>query len=224
MQLGFTNLKDKQRIHRDKWISNNSKSTGLKIHRALSWLKAAEECNNTDMGFISLWISFNSLYVNDTSSNEIYTPERQVFKDFFTHIISYDTSEAISSKFWQDYSNLFRFFIDNKYVFYPFWYFQQGQIADEEWIERFTRSKQLSKKALGHHDSATFLGLLFDRLYVLRNQLMHGGATFDSSINREQLQLGYKVLSEIVPILIDILIENPEEDWGNSAYPPVLND
>lgn len=46
---------------------------------------------------------------------------------------------------------------------------------------------------------------------------MHGGVTYDSSINREQLKLGYKVLSEIIPTPIDILIDNPDVDWGNSS-------
>jgi len=32
-------------------------------------------------------------------------------------------------------------------------------------------------KALAIKDTVIFVGILFDRLYVLRNQLVHGGTT-----------------------------------------------
>lgn len=221
MKKSFIELKEKQRKKRADWITSNAKITGLKVHRALSWLKASEESNNTDMSFISLWISFNSLYGYENNNIKEYTPERLSFKKFFKNIIMYDYEQEISSKLWKHYSHLFRLFIDNKYVFSPFWSYQKGLISETEWKKQFEYNIHLSKLTLGHHDTATFLGLIFDRLYVLRNQIMHGGSTFDSSINREQLQLGYRVLAELLPTLIDILIENPEVYWGEPTYQPI---
>lgn len=221
MNLKYTDLKEKQRERRDSWISENEKTTGLRIHRALSWLKVSEESLNNDLGFISLWISFNALYGKKNYFNKQQLSERETFEKFFKLAVSYDHQNMISEKLWKHYTNLFRHFINNKYVFSPFWKFQDNIISEDQWKSSFESSIRLSKITLGNQDSATFLGLLFDRLYILRNQLMHGGATFDSSINRTQLKLGYTIMSELIPILIDILIDNPEENWGTPAYPPV---
>ncbi|WP_425067816.1 hypothetical protein [Reyranella sp.] len=38
---------------------------------------------------------------------------------------------------------------------------------------------------------------ILDRLYVLRNQLLHGGATWNSSVNRSQVRDGAAVLSRL---------------------------
>ena len=63
--------------------------------------------------------------------------------------------------------------------------------------------------------------MLFDRLYVLRNQLVHGGATWNSSINRAQVKDGAAVLGWLLPVFIDIMLENPDQDWGKPFYPVV---
>ena len=63
--------------------------------------------------------------------------------------------------------------------------------------------------------------VLFDRLYVLRNQLVHGGATWNSSINRAQVKDGAAVLGWLLPVFIDIMLENPDRDWGKPFYPVV---
>ena len=63
--------------------------------------------------------------------------------------------------------------------------------------------------------------MLFDRLYMLRNQLIHGGATWNSTVNRDQLRDGSEILSYLLPIMVDIMMDNPQEDWGRPFYPVV---
>ena len=46
--------------------------------------------------------------------------------------------------------------------------------------------------------------MLFDRLYVLRNQLVHGGATWNSSVNRGQVKAGAEILAFLVPVFVDV--------------------
>ena len=62
---------------------------------------------------------------------------------------------------------------------------------------------------------------LFDRLYTLRNQLLHGGATWNSSMNRDQVESGGRIMSCLVPHFIDVMIEHPDAGWGTPRYPPV---
>ena len=63
--------------------------------------------------------------------------------------------------------------------------------------------------------------VLLDRLYTLRNQIMHGGATYKSKVNRAQVRDACNILKLFIPIIIDIMMEHWEEDWGEIYYPVV---
>ena len=63
--------------------------------------------------------------------------------------------------------------------------------------------------------------VVLERLYTLRNQLIHGGSTYNSKLNRTQLRDACNILQLLVPIIIDIMLENGEHDWGVIAYPVV---
>jgi hypothetical protein len=65
------------------------------------------------------------------------------------------------------------------------------------------------------------LEILLDRLYILRNQIIHGGATYKSKLNRRSVKDGSRILEMLIPIIIDIILENPEEDWGKLLFPVV---
>jgi hypothetical protein len=70
-------------------------------------------------------------------------------------------------------------------------------------------------------DTATLLSMVFDRLYVLRNQIVHGGATWNSTINRDQLRDAVAILEVLVPQVIAVILEHPEVDLGEVLYPVV---
>ena len=59
------------------------------------------------------------------------------------------------------------------------------------------------------------------RLYTLRNQLIHGGATWNGSVNREQLRDCVGLLSKLVPVIIDLMMDSPDTLWGDACYPVV---
>ena len=63
--------------------------------------------------------------------------------------------------------------------------------------------------------------IILSRLYILRNQIMHGGSTYKSKMNRDQLVDGTRILEMLVPIIIDIMLQNPDEDWGRLLFPVV---
>ena len=88
-------------------------------------------------------------------------------------------------------------------------------------MDRFDSSKRRFNGALARHDTRTILSMLFDRLYVLRNQLVHGGATWNSSVNRDQVRDGARILGFLVPIFVDLMMDNPDVDWGLPYYPVV---
>mgnify|MGYP001439560312 FL=1 len=56
---------------------------------------------------------------------------------------------------------------------------------------------------------------------MLRNQLIHGGATWGSSVNRQQVKDGARILEFLLPLFLEVMMGNPDEDWGNPSYPVV---
>ena len=65
------------------------------------------------------------------------------------------------------------------------------------------------------------MGVMFDRLYTLRNQLLHGGATWNSNVNRSQISQGAEIMGQVVPIVIHLMMNDYQRVWGEACYPVV---
>ncbi|MCR4308005.1 MAG: hypothetical protein NUV80_05575 [Candidatus Berkelbacteria bacterium] len=111
--------------------------------------------------------------------------------------------------------------LNNKYVFQPYWEYQSGRLSKEDWLMAFERSNNSANRALGRTDTTRVLAEIFDRLYTLRNQLIHGGATWNSGINRSQIKDGANILGFLVPTIIHLMMENHDVVWGEPCYPVV---
>ena len=111
--------------------------------------------------------------------------------------------------------------MDNQFVYQPFWQHHNGVPGQEDWEAKFQRSKTRLNEAIVKKDTLTVVSTLFDRLYVLRNQLVHGGATWNSKVNRSQVKDGAEILATLMPIFLDLMMEHPEIDWPLPHYPVV---
>ena len=215
--MDYTTLKQRQREIRE----NFPESLALRSHRALSWLDRAErETDDDDARFLFLWIAFNAAYANELPEN-LDLSERKAFRLFLRKLIDLDEDKLIYRLVWESFSSTIRLLIDNKFVHAPFWNWQNGRISEAEWAERFGKDKAAAARALGKMDTETVLAVTFDRLYVLRNQLVHGGATWNSSVNRSQVHDGARFIGQVVPIVIHLMMENPDTLWGDPCYPVV---
>lgn len=87
--------------------------------------------------------------------------------------------------------------------------------------ERFSSGRRAAQQALANRNTPAVLGVLFNRIYALRNQVMHGGATWNSSVNRDQLRDCSNLLGKLVPVIILLMLDNPETLWGDACYPVV---
>ena len=56
---------------------------------------------------------------------------------------------------------------------------------------------------------------------MLRNQLVHGGATHASKVNRQQVADGVALLADIVPLVIDLMLDGHHLDFGGIEYPVI---
>ena len=193
----------------------------LRAHRAISWLARSEqEKRDPDARFIFLWIAFNAAYANDFGDRERFREARLVFH-FLERLVRGDRDKRLYELLWQEFPKSIRTLIDNRYVYQPFWDYQNGQLTEAEWRRRFSDSKRAANRALGRQDTARVLAEVLRRLYTLRNQLMHGGATWNSSVNRIQVADGARILGIFVPTVIHLMLEDPNRLWGDPCYPVV---
>ena len=73
-------------------------------------------------------------------------------------------------------------------------------------------------RALAQQDTDRVLYEVFVRLYTLRNQLMHGGATWNSSVNRAQLRDGRALLARV---MLGVMMDHPTRFDGKPFYPVI---
>lgn len=167
--LGYASLKNRHRLVRDGHPVNLT----LRIHRALSWLNRAEQAEDVDGKFIFLWIAFNAVYAQELDDND-RTSDRSAFTAFLEKLCDLDTGKRIDDLVWKEFSGSIRALLDNPYVFHSFWEFQRGRIDESEWKDKFASAKKAATLALSGGKTSRLLSLVFNRLYVLRNQLFHG--------------------------------------------------
>jgi hypothetical protein len=217
MEALWDTLKTRQRQEREGWDSN----AALRIHRALSWLhRAAREQNDPDARFLFLWIAFNAAYANELDQPQKFS-ERWMFREFIERLCRADKDGKLYELVWKKFSSSIRLLLDNQFVFQPFWDHLAGRLDEQSWLSQFDRSRQQAKEALARQDTATVLATVLDRLYTLRNQLVHGGATWNSQVNRQQIRDACAMMEALVPVTIELMMDTADESWGQACYPNI---
>lgn len=206
--------------HKKQELKENfSENLSLRVHRAISWLERAEQCDkgDTDSQFIFFWIAFNAAYAcNDES---VKRTESKTYTQFIGKLVDLDKSQSIYKILWQTFPSSIRILLNNQYVFQPFWDFQNEKISKTEWENQFNKAKTAANDALGKQDTVALASIVLSRLYTLRNQLMHGGATCKSSANRAQLKDAVNIMKQFVPVIVDVMMDNSRTIWGDAHYP-----
>jgi len=196
-----------------------SNALATRLHRAISWLQRAEaDGNDDDTRFIQLWIAFNAAYAADLNFDG---NERTRVGRFLDRVIEADHAGHLHALLFRQFTGPIRTLIDNRYVFEPFWRAQREHDDSERWKSRFEASRKAAMNALLDKRTGDLLAIVLDRLYVLRNQLVHGGATWNSRLNRAQLHDACAILGALLPVLLAILLEAPGFDEDPVAYPPL---
>lgn len=208
-------------IHREN-RADFDEDFSIRIHRALSWLKRAEqedENGDDDAKYIFLWISFNAAYAKHSNEMDAMS-EKDRFSKFFNTALNHNKF-IIYEHILDRFSNEIKGVLDNKYIFNSFWRsLETGHNTDWE-IKKNKLRSDVNKAIPYEKDIIIILDALFERLYVLRNQIMHGGATWEGKINRHQVKDCTRVLENLVPIFIKIMMDSPKADWGPIAFPVI---
>ncbi|MDA0696744.1 MAG: HEPN domain-containing protein [Proteobacteria bacterium] len=196
----------------------------LRIHRSLSWLQQAEQAQRAqdfDSQFIFLWIAFNAAYAKDLAAG-IRSIDKGLFVQFIYRICHLDQQHNIYDSVWNTFSGSIRIILNNKFTFQQFWDYHNGLITETEWLDSFERNKQNALNALSQKDTPEILVAVFNHLYTLRNQIIHGGATFNSTVNRTQLKDACTILFTLIPEMLQVMLNHPnDKTWGKPFYPVV---
>jgi len=211
-------LKTRQRAEREA----HPESLKFRVHRALSWFDRSEQlADDPDSRFIFLWIAFNAAYA--TEIDERYRlSEQATFRDFLKKLVDLDAEQGrIAELVWEQFPKSIRVLLDNPYVFQEFWEFHNGRIEESDWKAKFRSAKRAAHAALARRDTVTVLSVVLSRIYTLRNQLIHGGATWNSAVNRDQVRDCGNLMGQLVPVVIEIMLDHPETLWGDAVYPVV---
>ena len=189
-----------------------------RVRRSLSWIGRAEkeiEQGDLDAAFIFYWIALNAAYAEGRREAQY---ELEALNKYLGKIITLDNCNNIHNLIWTEFSGPISSLLQNQYVFQPFWDYHHRP-RREPWKGRFDSSWRKLRRALDCQDTNVTLSTLFERLYTLRNQLMHGGATWNRSVNRDQVRDGASIIASLVPWFIHLMMDDPEGGWGNPYYP-----
>lgn len=208
-------IKEQHRQVRDA----QPESLRVRIHRAISWLSRAErEKEDLDARYIFLWIAFNAAYASEFGFEQ---KEREQARQFIDRLLRLDHEHRLHDTLFRQFSGPIRTLIDNHFVFEPFWRAMRNHEADGAWEAAFASSRKRALQAVIEKETATLLSIVLDRLYVLRNQLIHGGATWGGATNRAQVKDGVAILDVLLPIIIELMMHGEAEDFDAIAYPVV---
>ena len=199
--------------------SQQSDALATRLHRAISWLQRAEaDERDEDTRYIHYWIALNAVYASDFDFED---SERNRAARFLARVVDADTKGSLHALLFRQFSGPIRTLIDNPFVFAPFWHALRDHDSSERWKVKFDDGRKTAMTALLEKRTTTLLSIVLDRLYVLRNQLVHGGATWNSQVNRAQLRDGCAILGMLVPAVIEILLEATGYDDDPIAYPVI---
>ncbi len=209
----------------------------LRIRRALSWADSAAQTNQDDITFICLWIAFNAAYANYTGAENVgESKEKERVQKFFEDVERANTrkyrnntsplhnivwNELFGKQGEKDEIPIVEKVLLNKYLFQSFWTDQHQVKYENQKVEIREPNGASIRKAISNQDTVAILSEIFARLYTLRNQLMHGNATWKSSVNREQVKIGRAVLEKLLPVLFEVMIDNPGHFAGKPFCPVV---
>lgn len=138
-----------------------------------------------------------------------------------------DENKALSTLVWQVFPGPVRLLVDNQYVFQPSCDARNNSRSDGSilghWRGTVDDARQRVHRALARQDTERVLYEVFVRLYTLRNQLMHGGATWNSSVNRAQVRDGRALLTRVLPVMLGVMMDCPARFERRPFYPVVKN-
>jgi hypothetical protein len=214
-------LQEEFLVHFPNGPTASTQSIIDRVRRSLSWLRRAAELSDEDRPprFVDLWIALNALYGQKRYATKFEPREREDFMEFVQRLVELRSgksqlSHLIGKKHLQMRA---RELIQNRHLWNEWW----GKELDK-YRERSRKGLLRFEKSLGNSDAVTYFSCLFERLLVLRNQIVHGSSSASTRKSRGTLYPAILLLEEILPEFIRLMIhEGHGTDWPPVPYPGI---
>ena len=205
-----------------------------RMRRAYAWIKRSKQDDTEEIErFMFLWVAFNAAYGNEAALRDFVDGKegrkgeripllhgisreycgtgciRRLGKNRLGRVLRPDPGPA-----------------EQPLRVPPFWKSVWDPKLERDWERHFKSEKNRVRKALSTRDVLPILSVVFRRLYTLRNQIFHGGATYPSGFGHTQIRDGSRIMASLVPAIIDIMKQDLSRDsdsetWGKVAYPRI---
>ena len=200
-----------------KATDNKFQNYQIRVHRSLSWLERAlelDEEQHPDGRLLYAWIALSSLHGSWDTDSGYPARDSETRQAFVDMLMSIDTGGLLAEQITVLKPDILRL-LEDKFLDPRFWKNpnEPGNIR-----AKYHRAIHL------YHDKswAAILEYTLERIAVLRGQIVHGAATRGSKLNRESLHRCRNVLESLLPVVLQLLIENRADDeWPPLCYPPI---
>ena len=206
-------------------LAQEDREEGLRIrvHRSLRALSQAEEIeagsdssSALDAAFVFRWVALNALYGQWDDERGMAMKDRVALDRFTSQARLVDTSDRLVSAL-ETVSDDARTLLESPFLIERFW-------RDQEWDQvRPARGRAAKFRGeIREERQGAALHRLLIAVYFLRCQIVHGGATLGSNMNRVTVEPGSRILAVLCGQLIALVVEHGlEMEWGEICYPPV---
>ena len=210
-------------------LSKAGEAEGLRIrlHRCCSWLQRVEQLPPAasdppsgsdgfdDAALVCRWIALNALYARWDEQGRAPFADVASLDSFTSHITRIDHDGRIVAVL-RDHKRLVLALLEDEFLSRNFWKERGDGLP-----RRRSRAGIDARKWYQQGRWASILDVTLGRIYVLRCQLVHGGATCGGRLNRTALRRCTQMLGHLQPAIVLTMIDHGEaEDWGPLCYPP----
>ena len=203
-------LREKYRSKEDGLRASGKLNLSVRIRRSLSWTERGQKemgRGDLDAAFIFHWIGFDAI----CSGKPPYLNTKTKIDAFLKDVDGADRSLIYSSVIANESKTILTL-VANAYVFDSFWDHYYNEWKSANWADSLIESVELVIDHLesGADGTLDTLVILFERLTELRNQLVHGGATWEDHVNRDQVEDSARIMSRLLPVFLEVVIDNPD--------------
>jgi len=187
----------------------------IRFHRACSWLARVDQAapDDHDERLIFGWIAFNAWYGQWDDAIGGPLSEKRAWPLFCKKVVALDKVGRIGDML-DEHRQLVLKIVDDQWISKQVWE-EPDRSVNPGWRNFHVRD------ALREKRWEAILQQTLTRIYFVRCQLVHGGATWNGSVNRTAVRRTSIMLGHILPTLIETIIDHgAEQDWGDICYPP----
>lgn len=200
--------------------NQNSERFNLRVQRSLSWFKKAIMMDDDkDLQFLSLWVSFNAIYAEDTDNK---AKQKNHISQFLVLIAPQDERQRLARLVWGKLSEPIQKVLENPYSYQEYWDFRNQTISQVSWREDFENEKKSIHRVLEAKDLNETLSAVLNRMLTIEHQILQGGSSYNSSINRPLISQCCEILSALIPTILHLLIKNAQQWHFLKPHYPVV--